>query len=86
MKQTISFEVDSNQLPHINDQYLTQLWHIAQANPAPTGDVQASDFAEQVGREIIKRWLAQTPPALWTHQGRHIGFPVFLERLNKVEG
>jgi len=67
----ITFEIDAATLPHTTDSYLAQLWHIAQANPAPMGDAQACEFAEQVGREIVRRWLAETPPDLWSHQGRH---------------
>lgn len=60
---SITFAIDTDKLPHVNDSYLAQLWHIAQANPA--------DFAERVGREIVRRWLADVPPELWHHQGRH---------------
>ncbi len=69
---TITFEVDADSLTRFDDEYIAQLWHISQANPAPFGDVTACDFAEHVGREIVRRWLADTPPQLWTHQGRHI--------------
>ena len=68
----ITFEVKEDMLPHYADEHLAALWHIAQANPAPFGDRDACDFAEHVGRQIITRWLASTPPALWHHQGRHI--------------
>lgn len=68
---TITFQVEAEKLPHFTDSYVAQLWHIAQANPAPFGDAQACAFAEQVGREIVRRWLANTPPELWHHQGRH---------------
>lgn len=68
---TIIFTVDEDKLPQFTDSYLAQLWHIAQANPAPFGDAQACSFAEQIGREIVRRWLAITPPELWHHQGRH---------------
>lgn len=68
---SITFQIDADKLPGINDSYLAQLWHIAQANPAEFGDVTACDFAERVGREIVRRWLAATPPELWHHQGRH---------------
>ena len=69
---TITFTVDANDLSRYTDEYIAQLWHIAQANPAPHGDVDACTFAEHVGREIVRRWLANTPPSLWTHQGRHV--------------
>lgn len=69
---SITFLIEADKLPHYTDAYLAQLWHIAQANPAPFGDAQACAFAEQVGREIVRRWLATTPPELWHHQGRHV--------------
>lgn len=72
---SITFQIDADKLPHFTDAYLAQLWHIGQANPAPFGDAQACDFAEQVGREIVRRWLATTPPELWHHQGRHASQP-----------
>lgn len=68
---SITFQIDADKLLYCTDAYLAQLWHIGQANPAPFGDAQACDFAEQVGREIVRRWLATTPPELWHHQGRH---------------
>jgi len=72
MKTTITFNVDTDMLTSFSDEYIAQLWHISQANPAPFGDPAACDFAEHVGREIIRRWLESTGPALWTHQGRHV--------------
>jgi len=72
-KTIIQFEVDSSDLEHCDDQYLAQLWHIAQANPAPFGDAEACDFAERVGREIIRRFVSNTRPELWHHQARHVG-------------
>ena len=71
MKTTITFEIDSSSLPNVTDAYLAALWHVTQANPAPLGDRVAGDVAERVGREIIRRFLATTPPLLWDHQGRH---------------
>lgn len=71
---TITFEVHAD-LERYTDQHLAALWHISQANPAPFGDKVACDFAEHVAREIIRRFLASTPPELWVHQGRHIRRP-----------
>ena len=71
MQVNITFELDTARLPYYTDQYLAHLWHIAQANPAPYGDVHAGRFTEEVGREIIRRFLVATPPELWHHQGRH---------------
>ena len=72
MKTSITFEVDADNLASFNDAYIAQLWHVSQANPAPFGDAAACNFAELVGREIIRRWLVGTPPELWTHQARHV--------------
>jgi len=67
----IQFQIDDSSLEHWTDQYLAQLWHIAQANPAPFGDSAACDFAERVGREIIRRFVSNQTPELWHHQARH---------------
>lgn len=72
MQVSITFELDTARLTHYTDSHLAQLWHLAQANPAPFADLQACRFTEEVGREIIRRFLAATPPDLWNHQGVHI--------------
>jgi hypothetical protein len=56
--------------PGYTDEYLAVCWHAAQHNPAPHGDYQAGQLAEQIGREIIRRWLGGVAPELWHHQGR----------------
>ena len=68
----ITFEVDPRNLEGYTDEYVAQLWHISQANPAPFGDRTACEFAEHVGREIIRRFVTAQRPALWVHQGRHL--------------
>jgi hypothetical protein len=71
MKRSITIEIDDDgsSLQSVNDQYLSQCWHIAQANPAPHGDRDAGELAEKIGREIIRRWLERTPAELYRHQG-----------------
>lgn len=69
---SITFEINSDRLDGYTDEYLVQLWHISQANPAPFGDRQACELTERVGREIIRRFVSNQPPALWNHQGRHV--------------
>lgn len=64
----ITFEVNTESLTKYTDQYIVQLWHISQANPAPFGDPQAGQLAKMVGSEIIRRFVTQTPPELWAHQ------------------
>lgn len=71
MKHAITIEIDSDQLPNVTDCHLAELWHVAQANPAPMEDRPAGDVVEKIGREIIRRFLKQTVPSLWNHQGRH---------------
>ena len=71
MKTTITLAIDTGTLSHWDDRYLVSLWHAAQANPASIADAAAGDMAEAIGREIIRRLLANTPPLLWAHQGRH---------------
>lgn len=61
-------------LTGFTDVYLVGLWHLSQVNPAPFGDPDACRFAEKVGREIIRRFIAQVGPELWSRQGAHIGF------------
>lgn len=71
MKTAVTIEIDTDRLENYTDSYLAQLWHIAQANPAPIEDYTAGDLAESIGREIIRRWLKRTGPELWNHQSRH---------------
>lgn len=67
----ISIKVDPDDLQSWTDEYIAQLWHVAQANPAPFGDRDACELAEKLRAEIVRRWLAAQPPSLWNHQGRH---------------
>lgn len=79
MKTTVTFVIDIDSLPHYADEYLAQLFHISQANPAAFGDKDACNLAEQVKAEIVRRWLKSAPVALWNHKGDH----VHLEQLIK---
>ena len=71
MNVEIAITIDTDALTHLSDAYLACLWHVAQANPAPIENREAGDVAEKIGREIIRRFLANTPPTLWDRQGRH---------------
>lgn len=72
MKTSITIEIDINNLSTLTDQRLAQLWHIAQANPADGfASQEPGETAEHIGREIIRRFLKNTEPELWHHQGRH---------------
>ena len=68
MKTSITFEIDTEGLSGFTDEYLAQLWHIAQANPAPSGNQDAEYLASKIGFEIIRRWLKGVPPSLYAHQ------------------
>lgn len=85
MKASIAFEIDSNTLGNLCDRYLCSLWHVAQANPAPMEDRAAGELAEHIGREIIRRFLANTPPELWARQGRHADFCEVLRLRGQVQ-
>lgn len=84
MKTTITFEIDTDDLTSFTDQHLADLWHIAQANPAPYGNRDACRVAEYIGREIIRRWLSNTAPNLWSHQGTHINAEAFVAEVEEV--
>jgi hypothetical protein len=71
MKHAITIEINEADLSRVTDERLALWWHVAQANPAPYGDAMACDLTEQIGREIIRRWLRTVEPELWHHQGRH---------------
>lgn len=68
MKYAVTIEIDTDALRHIEDGYLAQCWHVAQANPVDSTDRGAGALAEQVGREIIRRWLMTAPVELHWHQ------------------
>ena len=71
MKTTVTFEIETDNLGHASDSHLCALWHVAHGNPASIEDRDAGRLAEHIGREIIRRFLSNTPPELWAHQGRH---------------
>ena len=65
MKTSITFDIDTDRLRDFTDRHIADLWHVAQANPAPLEDRDAGELVELIGREIIRRWLTSTPPE-WT--------------------
>lgn len=70
-KVTIAIDFDLDTLSHVQDARLVMLWHVAQANPAPHGDELAGELVTKIGWEIIRRWLASTPPEMYHHQQDH---------------
>lgn len=68
MKCTITIEIDTQGLDSYTDEYLAELWHIAQANPKPFGNKEACELVREIGTEIIRRWLVSMPVPLHHHQ------------------
>lgn len=71
MSYTVTVVVNDDDLSGYNDVYLVALWHLSQINPAPFGDPTACRFADKVGLEILRRFIARIVPELWNHQGAH---------------
>ena len=69
MKTTITFNVDTDRLMSLTDEYIAALWHLGQVNPAPHGDHDAGVLVEHISREIVRRWLRAAPAPLWNVQG-----------------
>ena len=65
MKATITINVDTDGLRNIEDSYLAALWHAAQAAPADLADRQACELVDDIGKEIVRRWLGQAPALLY---------------------
>ncbi len=84
MKTAVTIEIDTDQLRNVTDTYLVSLWHVAQANPAPMEDRSAGQLAEAIGREIIRRFIAERDPELWARQGAHAHFCEALHLRDKV--
>ncbi len=71
MKITISIDIDTGKLRTFTNEHLSDLWHVAQANPAPISDMTAGELADEIGREIIRRWLKENPGNMYHHMGSH---------------
>lgn len=70
-KLTIGIEIDTDQLTRCSDSRLALLWDVAQANPVPLGDKDAGKISQQIGWEIIRRWLKSAPHEMYHHQAQH---------------
>lgn len=81
MKTDVTISINTDNLPSFTDQYLAQLWHIAQANPAPYGDKEACELASAIGFEIIRRFVASQGPELYNHQADH-RWRMYIEKYN----
>ena len=67
----LTLECDPDGLTTYTDSFLMALWNAAQWHKAPGEDPEACRMVEQLGREIIRRWLTALPPELWQRQGVH---------------
>jgi len=68
---SVTIEIDIALLRRYSDEHLAMLWHVAQANPADSfADQDPGELTENIGREIIRRWLGDVEPELWRNQGR----------------
>lgn len=65
---TLTLTVDTDALASVSDTHLHTLWHAAQANPAPFGDLEAGELVQAISMEIVRRWLAAAPVELHQHQ------------------
>ncbi|MDR6739606.1 hypothetical protein J2X56_001620 [Herbaspirillum sp. 1173] len=72
MMATITLEFDVDGLSGYTDEYLAALWQAAQAQNKPFGDKEACETTEKIGREIIRRFVTATPPALYHFQGQDV--------------
>jgi hypothetical protein len=86
MKTRITFEIDTDTLADLDDGYLAQLWHIAQANPAPHGDRDAGELVDRLSTLIISRWLAGTAPELYYHQADDYAMKLLRQHGKWVDG
>ena len=69
MKTEILISFEEDRLEDYSSDFLATLWRVSQWNPAPSTDKRAGEIADKIAREIVKRWLARTPPELWRHKG-----------------
>lgn len=67
-KTKITIEFDVEVLQTYTDEFLAQLWHLAQMNQVPHGDLNAGELVSKIGAEIIRRWLRNAPVAFYRHK------------------
>lgn len=79
MKISLSINIDTRDLSKADDSYLAQLWHVAQANQAPTSDHDAVQLVRELSDEIIRRWLISQRPELHQHQGHDYYWSILQE-------
>lgn len=68
MKTSITISIDSELLSGYTDEYITCLWHAAQAAPAEYGDRTTSELVRALEIEIVRRYLAAQQAPLFNHQ------------------
>ncbi|PRE89296.1 MULTISPECIES: hypothetical protein [Burkholderia] len=68
MKRTFAFQLDTDRLQTISDEYLTACWYTAQFLPVEHGDRDASEAVRALGVEIIQRWIRNQPIPMFNVQ------------------
>lgn len=61
MKHTITIEIDTDNLRNLEDSYLAAYWQVAQLNPAPRDNRDASSLVADLQGEIVRRWVERAP-------------------------
>lgn len=83
---SIAVDVDADSLGSVTDQALAELWHLAQANPAPHGDEKAGDLVAAIGYEIVTRFLKMQMPELYNHQPRDFYWKTLTDNGKWIDG
>lgn len=68
MKKSFAFEIDTETVPHVSDEYLAAQWYGAQFLPVKYGDRDACEAVRAIGAEIIKRWMQSQPIPMFNIQ------------------
>lgn len=70
MQADITIKIDTEGIRGYTDQYVATLWHIAQANPEDGYESPwPGKLVEEIGSEIIRRFVTRTEPELYHHKG-----------------
>lgn len=64
----VTVTIKRGELSRVTDSTLALYWHVAQANPAPASDKHAGEMVQEIGWEIIRRWLGGVSPEMYNHK------------------
>lgn len=65
MRKTFTFEIDTEHLSSLSDEYLAACWYRAQFLPVEHGDHDACEVVRAIGVEIIRRWMHGQPVPMY---------------------